>query len=64
MLFWWIFAIAWIVCLLAILLMQGFAQSRASGQGDPLRWLPTLGWSGGAALLFALVAMGVIALFS
>jgi hypothetical protein len=61
--FWWIFLIAWVVLLALLLFLQGLAQSRASGQGEPIHWPSTLGWTGGAALLFALVILGIISLF-
>ena len=61
--FWWIFAIVWIICLLLLIFGEGLARSRASGPGEPVNWWATIGWSGAAALMFALVIQGLISLF-
>lgn len=61
--FLWIFFAVWIICLLLLIFLEGVARSRASGPGEPVNWWSTIGWSGGAALVLALVIQGIISLF-
>lgn len=61
--FWWIFLGLWIVCFLLLTLMEGMARSRTSGPGEPVNWWSNVGWSGAAALVLALVILGIISLF-
>lgn len=59
----WLFLALWVVFLLLLTLLEGFARSNASGPGDPVNWWANLGWSGGAALLLAFVIRGALSFF-